>query len=243
MPNVKKMQQKKDIFGLDRVIRVCPNSAARRGALRALGGICDPRSVAPILYAHADADESVRLAAAQALDRCGPEAVPNLCMSFSYTYPDQRPKLAAVRALERLWEDGGLVQLEFLAQSCSRKQDEDLFLAAVGSLKRIAHPATVRNILGPPDHFKKLKPAEAETRLRAAVLLEDSHTPALLAGLLGQLPESSSCVRMIEKLGEIGSPCAQKTLALITQETENFPEYVKNALRAAMEKPATANNI
>ena len=70
-PNIAKMEAKRDVEGLIKVLRYKEHYVERVHAANVLGNICDSRAVVPLIAALEDRMSFVRRAAAEALGEIG----------------------------------------------------------------------------------------------------------------------------------------------------------------------------
>ncbi len=101
-PNVEKMREKRDFKGLIKALEYKKGSDVRINAASALGEICDPQAVEPLIKTLSDADSDVCRAAAEALGMIGEPAVAPLIRALGEV--GEHVRKAAVRALGRIGE-------------------------------------------------------------------------------------------------------------------------------------------
>jgi HEAT repeat protein len=209
-PSVKKLQAKKDVEGLIKVLTNGKRSEAdilmQCEAVKALAEIGDQRAVKPLIHALADGDKRIRVNAAEALGRIGdPRAIDPLvqCLREWYNQESYLWK-AAADSLGKI----GDVAVEPLIHALRNWTDKRPCQSnAKEALKRIGKPA-VESLI------QALKDEDYYVRILAAEALGEIEDARAVEPLLCSLKDEHSGVggTAANALGRIGDKRALESL-------------------------------
>src|SRR5262249_7653836 len=134
-PDIAKLRERRDVEGLARALsHIDPLTRSR--AARALGHLRDAAAIDPLVSALKDADESVRVDAADALVSVGPAIVPPVVrrvMSVTALHRDEYR--AVLKVLESILPQLDAAALTPLVE-CLRHPDGDMKRAASGLFEK-----------------------------------------------------------------------------------------------------------
>lgn len=180
-PDVEKLRGKRDVGGLIKALAYTKDSAVRRRAAQALGGIGDTRAVEPLIAGLRDSDQEVRRAAADALGRT-PDARAVEPLLAALKDKDGQVQLAAAHAL------GSTRDVRAVDTLIAALQDRWLGRAAAEALGELRDPRAVEPLLA------LMRASDVHGRRDAAQALGKIGAPAV-GPLMATLRDGNDDVR------------------------------------------------